>query len=74
MFSGAPNTCGTIGAVRALAENLQLHRFTAMSTKMAVIVEYTLDEPPSEPAISNLVVTSDGFAARIGRYSDRRRG
>jgi|BarGraNGADG00312_1021997.scaffolds.fasta_scaffold34461_1 hypothetical protein len=36
-------------------------RFTAMSGKMAAIVGYILDERFSEPAISELVVTSDGF-------------
>ncbi len=34
---------------------------TAMSGKMAAIVGHILDEPFSEPAISELVVTSDGF-------------
>jgi hypothetical protein len=32
-----------------------------MSGKMAAIVGYILSEPFSEPAISELVVTSDGF-------------
>ena len=36
-------------------------RFTAMSGKMAAIVGYILDERFSDPAISELVVTSDGF-------------
>jgi hypothetical protein len=45
----------------ALIEKLRPDRFTAMSGKMAAIVGYILDEPFSDPAISELVVTSDGF-------------
>jgi hypothetical protein len=44
-----------------LIEKLRPDRFTAMSGKMAAIVGYILDEPFSDPAISELVVTSDGF-------------
>jgi len=45
----------------ALIEKLHPDRFTAMSGKMAAIVGYILDERFSDPAISELVVTSDGF-------------
>ena len=44
-----------------LIEKLRPDRFTAMSGKMAAIVGYILDEQFSEPAITELVVTSDGF-------------
>lgn len=44
-----------------LAAKLRPERFTEMSGKMAAIVGYILDEPFSDPAISELVVTSDGF-------------
>ena len=44
-----------------LVTKLRPDRFTAMSGRMAAIVGYILDEPFSEPAISELVVTSDGF-------------
>jgi hypothetical protein len=46
---------------QALIEKLRPDRFTAMSGKMAAIVGYILDERFSDPAISELVVTSDGF-------------
>lgn len=45
----------------ALIHKLRPDRFTAMSGKMAAIVGYILDERFSDPAISELVVTSDGF-------------
>jgi hypothetical protein len=44
-----------------LVEKLRPDRFSAMSGKMAAIVGYILEEPFSDPAISELVVTSDGF-------------
>lgn len=44
-----------------LVAKLRPDRFTAMSGRMAAIVGYILDERFSEPAISELVVTSDGF-------------
>lgn len=44
-----------------LAAKLHPDRFSAMSGRMAAIVGYILDEPFSDPAISELVVTSDGF-------------
>ena len=44
-----------------LVAKLRPDRFTAMSGKMAAIVGYILVERFSEPAISELVVTSDGF-------------
>lgn len=46
---------------KALVDKLRPDRFTAMSGKMAAIVGYILDERFSDPAISELVVTSDGF-------------
>jgi hypothetical protein len=44
-----------------LLEKLRPDRFTAMSGKMAAIVGYILDERFTDPAINELVVTSDGF-------------
>jgi hypothetical protein len=44
-----------------LVEKLRPDRFSAMSGKMAAIFGYILDERFSDPAISELVVTSDGF-------------
>jgi hypothetical protein len=44
-----------------LVDKLRPDRFTAMSGRMAAIVGYILDERFSTPAISELVVTSDGF-------------
>lgn len=44
-----------------LAAKLRPDHFSAMSGKMAAIVGYILDERFTEPAISELVVTSDGF-------------
>ena len=44
-----------------LAAKLRPDRFTAMSGKMAAIVGYIVGERFSDPAISELVVTSDGF-------------
>ena len=44
-----------------LVTKLRPDRFTAMSGRMAAIVGYILDERFSDPAISELVVTSDGF-------------
>ena len=43
-----------------LAAKLRPDRFTAMSGKMAAIVGYIVGERFSDPAISELVVTSDG--------------
>lgn len=45
----------------ALIEKLRPERFTEMSGKMAAIVGYILGERFTDPAISELVVTSDGF-------------
>lgn len=45
----------------ALVDKLRPDRFTAMSGKMAAIVGYILEERFSDPAISELIVTSDGF-------------
>ena len=44
-----------------LVEKLRPDRFTAMSGKMAAIVGYILDERFTDPAINEMVVTSDGF-------------
>lgn len=46
---------------QVLIDKLRPDRFSAMSGKMAAIVGYILNEPFSDPAISELVVTSDGF-------------
>jgi hypothetical protein len=54
--------CETITCVSEdLAAKLHPHRFSAMSGKMAAVVAYILDVRFTEPAISELVVTSDGF-------------
>ena len=55
-----------------LAAKLRPERFAEMSGKMAAIVGYILDEPFSEPAISGLVITADGFvlAEREGQTGD----
>jgi hypothetical protein len=45
----------------ALIDKLRPDRFTAMSGKMPAIVGYIVDERFSEPAISEMVVASDGF-------------
>jgi len=42
-------------------EKLHPERFKDMSGKMAAIVGYICDERYTEPAINELVVTSDGF-------------
>ena len=44
-----------------LAAKLRPDRFTAMSGKMAAVVGYIVGERFTDPAISELVVTSDGF-------------
>jgi hypothetical protein len=44
-----------------LVAKLRPDRFSAMSGKMAAIVGYILDECFTDPAISEMVVTSDGF-------------
>jgi len=44
-----------------LIDKLRPDRYTAMSGKMAAIVGYILDQRFTDPAISELVVTSDGF-------------
>ena len=44
-----------------LVAKLRPERFTAMSGKMAAIVGYIVGERFSDPAITELVVTSDGF-------------
>ena len=46
---------------KQLAAKLHPDRYTAMSGKMAAIVAYILGDRWTEPAISELVVTSDGF-------------
>ena len=44
-----------------LKEKLHPERFQGMSGKMAAIVGYILDEGYTNPAINELIVTSDGF-------------
>jgi hypothetical protein len=44
-----------------LIDKLRPDRYAAMSGKMAAIVGYILDQRFTDPAISELVVTSDGF-------------
>jgi hypothetical protein len=50
-----------VAVKEVLVSKLKPDRFTAMSAKMAAVVGYILDERFSDPAISELVVTSDGF-------------
>lgn len=59
-----------------LIEKLRPDRFSAMSGKMAAIVGYILDERFSDPAISELVVTSDGFVQPevAGHWIDQSNG
>jgi len=56
----APRRSGYRGAV-TLAHKLRPERFTAMSGRMAAIVGYILAEPWTQPPITALSVTSDGF-------------
>ena len=42
-------------------EKLNPARFEGMTSKMAAIVGYICDETCTDPAINELVVTSDGF-------------
>jgi len=42
-------------------EKLHPSRFERMSSKMAAIVGYISDERYTDPAINDMVVTSDGF-------------
>ena len=53
--------CEHQGVRDQLVAKLRPDRFTAMSGKMAAVVGYILEERFSDPAISELVVTSDGF-------------
>jgi hypothetical protein len=52
----------------ALAEKLRPDRFTAMSGKMASIVGYILGESWSDPEITTLSVTSDGFVTTESEF------
>ena len=45
----------------SLAKKLNPNRFSAMSDKMAAIVAYILSENWTDPAISDMAITSDGF-------------
>jgi hypothetical protein len=49
-----------------LIDKLRPDRYTAMSGRMAAIVGYILEERFTDPAISELVVTSDGFVLAQG--------
>jgi len=51
-----------------LAEKLRPDRFTAMSGKMAAIVGYILGESWSQPEITALSVTSDGFVTTESEF------
>lgn len=44
-----------------LAKKLHPSRFTEMSGKMAAIVAYILNETWTEPAITDMCITSDGY-------------
>lgn len=60
--------CARIVVVRDnLVAKLRPDRFSAMSGRMAAIIGYIVDERLSDPAISELVVTSDGFGWLSGR-------
>jgi hypothetical protein len=51
-----------------LTEKLHPDRFTAMSGKMAAIVGYILGESWTEPEITALSVTSDGFVTTDSEF------
>ena len=57
-----------IVATMTLADKLRPDRFTAMSGRMAAIVGYILAEPWTEPSISALSVTSDGFVTTESEF------
>jgi hypothetical protein len=48
----------------ALIEKLRPNSVSAMSGRMAAIVAYILDAPFTEPAISELVLSTDGYVSR----------
>ena len=50
-----------MASANSLAEKLNPGRFTAMSGKMAALVAYVLEEHWTNPAIAELVISSDGF-------------
>lgn len=52
----------------ALAEKLHPDRFTDMSGKMTAIVVYVLGESWTEPEITALSVTSDGFVTTDAEF------
>lgn len=52
----------------ALAEKLHPDRFTDMSGKMTAIVAYVLGESWTEPEITALSVTSDGFVTTDAEF------
>ena len=58
----------TSGASPTLAEKLHPTRFTEMSGKMAAIVSFVLDESWTEPRITALSVTSDGFVTTDAEF------
>ena len=51
-----------------LAEKLNPDRFSAMSGKMAAIVGYVLGEHWTQPVITALSVTSDGFVTTESEF------
>jgi hypothetical protein len=51
-----------------LADKLRPDRFTEMSGRMAAIVGYILAEPWTEPPITALSVTSDGFVTTASDF------
>ncbi len=52
----------------SLAEKLHPDRFTDMSGRRAAIVAYVIGEPWTEPAITALSVTSDGFVTTEAEF------
>src|SRR5437016_879038 len=56
------------GREMSLSEKLRPDRFSAMSGKMAAIVGYILGESWSEPEITALSVTSDGFVTTESEF------
>ncbi len=56
------------GGPVTLARKLHPERFTDMSGKMAAIVGYILGESWTEPAITALSVTSDGFVTTESEF------
>jgi len=47
--------------IKSVAEKLNPNRFTHMSPKMSAVVGFLLGEKFTDPEISDMIITSDGF-------------